>query len=751
MIADCDDKGILKEGYCLVQRKVVRRTDSTAAFAVLLCSCPASKQQNFRICSLPTILKEEEFEMIIKMEASEYCIHSQSIENLFDVLDHSSDSDDTDNDEPVVDIISFTPLLISVFDGNAYGLVGHKRSKKLYCLTCEYDCHHVTQTQEWCSSNNVHLDLIENFSEESSYTSISYKPIPYPLPRHLRRLHDKHEMGKCEFPLQLIPSESDSSTCAHGNSFNMDDPVSRNWISRKGVTIYKEAVTIDDLERTAYYRPTTGKCKCRLEYDGQGDLIFNLDGKHMFYYGFLLLYLHLMLEGRNPLIAFYRSSCKSFYIQSESKPVHVNLLRQAWNAFARLLDINWNESFNCHLCGLAPQTIICDGTLIGFRKDLASAAFSETVPEEGAIIKGSEHTDRVLLKSLKSRELLLKYSGYSKQRRCLSSNSGLNLAEFSQFKKLCKKEQCNELAELLDYLSADKNPKISPSEYMEFFNELSRCSPVCGTFQVAGNSQALEAIKKVCAGLNLRHPSQMSDLKAIQEHAPVLANVLLNCSYPLPKQFLDFMQLLISYISAPFGKRDAHFSEPDIGSRLSFFPNHPLVRGVGKYASDLKLLSQEKDSCRKYATHHPTLTPGIFTLYCPHGICYGFEVMRNHESPRTPFQIFFTRFLQPPKVIIYDNACKLHQYILNREPDHFKSTKFLIDRFHWKGHVGCSSGYNLKNYSTFDMTAINSQVNEQANAGLQRIKSHVSYMKEDNFVFHIKLFLALTNNRKQQI
>jgi len=115
--------------------------------------------------------------------------------------------------------------------------------------------------------------------------------------------------------------------------------------------------------------------------------------------------------------------------------------------------------------------------------------------------------------------------------------------------------------------------------------------------------------------------------------------------------------------------------------------------------------------------------------------------LRCHESPR--FQIFLTRFLKPPKLIVYDNACKLHQYSLNREPDNFKFTKFLIDKFHWKGHVGCSSRYNLTKYPTFDMTAINSQVNEQANAGLQRIKSHVSYMKEENFV-------SFPYNKRQQ-
>jgi len=707
VLADCGDKGLLNDSYCLVQKKKLWITDAAVTFSVLLCSCPASKQQKLRLLSLPTKMRKQEFDEMVTVERSEYCIHSHSIAFIFDSPDYG---DNVENDEVAVDIISLDPLLVSVFDGGVYGLVSHKRTKKLHCLICENQCHHVAQIQDWYSSNNVHLDLEEHFTEESIFTSVSYKSIPYPLPKYLRLLHDRHEMGKYEFPLHLIPSVDESLTCVHGNTYKVNDPVSSNWISRKNVTIYKEAVTIEDVHRTVYYRPTSGKCKCRQEYDGQEDLLFNLDGKHMFYYGFLLQYLHLLLEGRNPLMAFYRSSCKSFYIQSESKPVQVKLLRQAWNAFARLLDIDWKESFKCHMCGLAPQTIICDGTSIGFRKDLASTVLPGTATDEKTVVKGSEHADRVLLKSLKSRELLLKYSGYSKQRQCLSSNSGLTLAEFSQLQNLCRKEGCNELSELISHLSAGQNPKVSPAEYKEFFSELSRCSPVCGTFQIAGNLQALEAIEKVCTGQNIKHPSKLSYLKAIQEHAPLLADVLLNCSYPLPKQFLDFLKLLILYVSAPFGKEDPVFCEGGTESKLSYFPNHPQVRGVRKYASDSKIMCQQSDSCRKYASYHPTLMPGIFTLYCPHGTCYGFEVMRSHESPRIPFQIFLTRFLEPPKLIVYDNACKLHLYSLNREPDHFKFTKFLIDRFHWKGHVGCSSGYNLNKYPTFDMSAINSQV-----------------------------------------
>ena len=43
---------------------------------------------------------------------------------------------------------------------------------------------------------------------------------------------------------------------------------------------------------------------------------------------------------------------------------------------------------------------------------------------------------------------------------------------------------------------------------------------------------------------------------------------------------------------------------------------------------------------------------------------------------------------------------------------------------HEHGHVGCSSGYNLDMYIAYK--DLNSQVNEQANAGLQHIKSLVN-------------------------
>jgi hypothetical protein len=183
-------------------------------------------------------------------------------------------------------------------------------------------------------------------------------------------------------------------------------------------------------------------------------------------------------------------------------------------------------------------------------------------------------------------------------------------------------------------------------------------------------------------------------------------------------------------------------------SPWSFFPALPVVRGAGNYDADRKSPPSDEDSCRKASYGHPHLTPGIFTIYFPHGVCYGFEVMRKCESPQHPFRIFTTRFPEPPKTIVYDNACKLHVYALNREPKLYKSSRFFVDRFHWRGHIGCSKGYCLDSYKSLDSAKINSQINEQANTGLQRIKGQLAYMKPENFMFTLSIFLAITNMDK---
>lgn len=86
---------------------------------------------------------------------------------------------------------------------------------------------------------------------------------------------------------------------------------------------------------------------------------------------------------------------------------------------------------------------------------------------------------------------------------------------------------------------------------------------------------------------------------------------------------------------------------------LSFFPSLPPYIGEANYRADsLNKKPPPSDSCRKDSYGHPSLLAGIFTRYCPHGVCYGFQVMETCVSPQHPFQIFRLRFTTAPKVIM---------------------------------------------------------------------------------------------------
>ena len=296
VVADCDASGNLKQGYCLLQKMNFDTMDG-GSFALLKCSCSTSKQQRARLDAFPKGWRTD-VEALILQEKADYCVHAFAVDVLMEEDEDGNDENDSEEEDLIVDILSLDPPLVAVYDGHSYGLVGYKRTSKLQCLLCDHRCHHVRHLKDWCDENDVHLDKEEPLMEEQSFNSVSYRPIPYPLPLHLPDLHDKHERGGAEFPIELIPPYDATLKCEHGHAFDSGDPVHNQWISRKNAIIYKAATTIEDENRATFYRPSLGSCNCRQLYDGQDDLLFNLDGKHLFYYGYLFQYLHLTDYGR---------------------------------------------------------------------------------------------------------------------------------------------------------------------------------------------------------------------------------------------------------------------------------------------------------------------------------------------------------------------------------------------------------------------------------------------------------------------
>ena len=74
-----------------------------------------------------------------------------------------------------------------------------------------------------------------------------------------------------------------------------------------------------------------------------------------------------------------------------------------------------------------------------------------------------------------------------------------------------------------------------------------------------------------------------------------------------------------------------------------FAPSFSLQRGLPVFVADEK--NEAESGCNKYSRLHSFLTPGLFTFFCPHGICVAFILMMATEGPSTAFKFFYTRFI----------------------------------------------------------------------------------------------------------
>lgn len=67
---------------------------------------------------------------------------------------------------------------------------------------------------------------------------------------------------------------------------------------------------------------------------------------------------------------------------------------------------------------------------------------------------------------------------------------------------------------------------------------------------------------------------------------------------------------------------------------------------------------------------------------------YGMStLLKSLFNVKSNYKFCFWSFLAP-SIVIYDNACALHAYCLNRDPTFFQNTVFLVDRLHWDNHTG---------------------------------------------------------------
>ena len=93
--------------------------------------------------------------------------------------------------------------------------------------------------------------------------------------------------------------------------------------------------------------------------------------------------------------------------------------------------------------------------------------------------------------------------------------------------------------------------------------------------------------------------------------------------------------------------------------------------------------------------------------------------------------------------IVYDNACKVMEFGLNRETHRFMELPITIDKFHQNNHTSCGESFKSSEY--LSLKNANTQAWEQTNAKLRRIASSCTFMNPDLFMRSLSLYLGYQN------
>jgi len=187
----------------------------------------------------------------------------------------------------------------------------------------------------------------------------------------------------------------------------------------------------------------------------------------------------------------------------------------------------------------------------------------------------------------------------------------------------------------------------------------------------------------------------------------------------------------------------------------------PRIRHRPSYQADFQEEGSKKDKpkptkpmkeCKHAFGDSCSRTGGIFTCMCEHGVAYASWVIKTSEGRNDPFTFLTCYLKQAPDIVVYDFACGLMEYCLNRAPDYFKYCRFVVDKFHERNHEGCSEALRMVQfYSSGEVAPPNTQLCEQINKHMKRYKKTMQNMKQYGFMTLLRAVLEAWNVSKYKL
>jgi hypothetical protein len=243
----------------------------------------------------------------------------------------------------------------------------------------------------------------------------------------------------------------------------------------------------------------------------------------------------------------------------------------------------------------------------------------------------------------------------------------------------------------------------------------------------------LQCARAGVAATELNHPAAAPQLDARGEQAKGIRIVAWPEQRP-PGTWTQEEAFVRTGIWAP-GLAASHDWQP------SPLGGSDIVRPLQPYEFDRRKQADPTD-CTKHKEASKYLSHGLLLGWCVRcGGCLFFSMMPHAEGPGQVFELLYTRCGVAPAWVIYDNACSLLHYLLNREPAFFSSTELFVDAAHYRGHTRCLAEFNSQHYARIQ----NSEMAEQKNAVLRTLENNAPYMTQQNFLIYLRHFIHCMN------
>jgi len=161
------------------------------------------------------------------------------------------------------------------------------------------------------------------------------------------------------------------------------------------------------------------------------------------------------------------------------------------------------------------------------------------------------------------------------------------------------------------------------------------------------------------------------------------------------------------------------------------YPGRPVVRPRVDFGTTS--IQENGKTCAKSYVRSKSHSPGLFTVQCccRHPKLIGISVMDACEGVSTALSAILSRFKTLPRFVFYDNGCNLSKSVTIRFPWIPDKTRFMCDRFHYKGHI-CNSVHDPDSYPSSDKFSTSGA--ESLNKLWANSKNSVRFLNPENLM-----------------